>query len=226
MKGLNPLAGLIGRSPFKPMQQHMAAVERCAEALLRYFEAHAAGDAAGQAAAEKEVFDLEGEADAIKNSIRAHLPKGLFMPVDRRDLLDMLHAQDSIADTAQDIAGILSLRKMATPGCLQGLLVPFVQRNLEAVRACRRVINELDELVEMGFKGRAVDQVEAMVEAVCRIESETDDMGMELTRVLFQNEAQLRPVDAVFWYRLFDQIGDIADFSQDVGDRLRLLIAR
>ena len=225
MKGSNPIAGLFGRSPFKPMQEHVRVVEQCVEQLIPFFEALAAGDAVALGEARSKVFALEKQADEVKNRIRAHLPKGLFMPVDRRDLLDMLHAQDSIADTAQDVAELLALRSMVVPDFIGDRLIPYVSRNLDAVRHCREVINELDELVEMGFKGRAADRVEAMVVELSRVESDTDRMGLELTRKLFENEDSIKPVDVMFWYQLIEWIGDIGDYAEDVGDRLRLLIA-
>ena len=101
MFGSNPIAGLFGRSPFQPTQQHMEAVEKCAAEVIPLFEALLAADGEAVAERKRRIFSLEHEADEIKNQIRAHLPKSFFMPVDRRDLLDLLHAQDSIADTAQ-----------------------------------------------------------------------------------------------------------------------------
>jgi len=225
MKGSNPIAGLFGKSPFKPMQEHVRVVEECVGHLIPLFEALAAEDRAALNESRQRIFDLEQKADDVKNSIRAHLPKGLFMPVDRRDLLDMLHAQDSIADTAQDVAGLLSIRRMVVPEFIGALLIPYVQRNLDAVGHCRKVINELDELVELGFKGRAAERVEAMVGELGRVESDTDRMGVELTEKLFANEDSLKPVDVMFWFQLIEWIGDIADYAEDVGDRLRLLIA-
>ena len=225
MKGINPIAGLFGRSPFKPMQQHVELVEKCAKGLVPFLEALVARDRDAMEAARQRVFDLEDEADQVKNNIRAHLPKSLFMPVDRRDLLDMLHAQDSIADTAQDIAELLTTRNMEAPEFIKAILIPYVQRNLDAVKLCRVVINELDELVEMGFKGRAADRVEAMVRELGKVESDTDRIGKEFTLKLFENEDSMKPVDVMFWYQLIEWIGDIADYAEDVGDRLRLLIA-
>ncbi|MFH0944816.1 MAG: TIGR00153 family protein [Planctomycetota bacterium] len=225
MKGINPIASLFGRSPFKPMQEHVEVVEECAKGLIPFFEALVAGDDKGMETARKRVSDLEEQADQVKNQIRAHLPKSLFMPVDRRDLLDMLHAQDSIADSAQDVAELLTTRKMDAPDFMRAILIPYVQRNLDAVRLCRVVINELDELVEMGFKGRAADRVERMVSDLGAVESDTDRLGKEFTLKLFENEDSMKPVDVMFWYQLIEWIGDIADYAEDVGDRLRLLIA-
>jgi len=226
MRTTSPIAGLFGKSPFKPMQEHMKAVEECVTQTVSLFEALRDGDQERLLAAKDEIFELEQQADDIKNEIRSRLPKGLFMPVDRRDLLDLLNAQDSIADTAQDVAGLLVLRDMKVPDALKGQILPYVQRTLDAVIKCAEVINELDELVEAGFRGRAGDRVEEMVDALNAIEAETDDIGMDLTRTLFEHEDEMKPLSVIFWYEQIQLIGDIADYAEDVGDRLRLLIAR
>lgn len=226
MFGTNPIGGLFGKSPFRPTQEHMKAVEKCVEEIIPLFEALLVGDREQALIHKDRVFELEHEADDIKNQIRKHLPKSLFMPVDRRDLLDLLHAQDSIADTAQDVAGLVTLRPLEIPPVFRDQLLPYVQRTLDAVHQCQEVIGLLDELLETGFRGRQVDQVEEKVEKLSAIESETDDQGMALTRLLYENEEGMSPGTFVLWYELFHRIGDIADYAEDVGDRLRLLVAR
>ncbi len=226
MRTTNPLGRLFGRSPFRPVQEHMEVVQQCVERVLPLFEALRDHDQEALLRHKQQIFDLENQADELKNGIRSHLPKSLFMPVDRRDLLDLLNAQDSIADVCQDIAGLLSVRDMEIPESLKDGLFPFIHSNLEATRQCRKVISELDELLEMGFRGRRVDRVIEMIEDLGRIETETDRHEMKLTEKLFQHEDEMKPLSVVFWYELFRLIADIADYAEDVGDRLRLLIAR
>jgi hypothetical protein len=203
----------------------MKAVESCAAEVIPLFEALAAGDTEALLQSKKRIFELENQADDVKNGIRSQLPRSLFMPVDRRDLLDLLSAQDSIADTCQDIAGLLVLRKMAVPAPFEDKLARYVSRNVDAARQCKKVIGELDELVEMGFRGKQVDRVLEMIEELGKIETETDDMGMQLTEILFAHEEEMKPLSVIFWYELLQLIGDVADYAEDVGDRLRLLIA-
>jgi len=148
------------------------------------------------------------------------------MPVDRRDLLEVLQMQDSIADTAQDIAGLLVERPMEIPEPMQELLMVMTRRCVDACDQSAKIIEELDELLEMGFRGRQVDRVEAMVDELGRIEDETDEQGLALTKILFQHEDEMKPVSVMMWYQLIEWIGDLADYSEKVGDRLRLLIAR
>lgn len=226
MKGTNPIASLFAHSPFKPVQKHMAVVAECVAEVPALFEALIANDQAGIEKSKDFIFTKEHEADAIKNDLRAHLPKSVFMPVDRRDLLDLLGMQDSIADTAQDIAGLLVERDMQVPPGMADDLRALVARCVDAVNQAGVVIAELDELVETGFGGREAETVTGMIEKLNLIEDDTDKLGMALSKALFAQEDSLKPVAVIFWYELIQWIGDLADYAEKVGDRLRLLIAR
>ncbi|MDH3579463.1 MAG: TIGR00153 family protein [Hyphomicrobiales bacterium] len=221
-----PFASLFGRSPFKPMQEHMRVVRKCAAQVTKLFEALCKGDQKKVEAVKERIFELENEADAIKNELRAHLPKSLFMPVDRRDLLEVLDLQDSIADTAQDIAGLLVERKMEVAEGMDQPLLIMVRRCVDACDQASRIIERLDELVETGFRGPESEAVIEMVEQLNKIESDTDQMGLELARSLFVHEDKMNPVSVVFWYDLIRMIGELADYAEKVGNRLRLLLAR
>jgi len=219
-------ASLFGHSPFKPMQEHIGIVLECASEVPSLFEALCEGDQEKIAAVKERIFQLEEKADGVKNELRAHLPKSLLLPVDRRDLLEVLDLQDSIADSAQDIAGLLMERPMEVPPELKEPLLALTRRCVDACDQSAQIINELDELVATGFRGRESDRVSEMVDELNRIENDTDNMGMELTRRLFALEDKMKPVSVIFWYHLIQWIGDLADYAEKVGNRLRLLMAR
>ena len=220
------LAGLFGRSPFKPMQEHMRTVKKCSAQVNKLFEALCDGDQKKVEAVKERIFALENEADVIKNQLRSQLPKSLFMPVDRRDLLEVLDLQDNIADTAQDIAGLLVARKMEVAEGMRQPLLNLVRRCVDACDQASRIIERLDELVETGFRGPESESVIEMVEQLNNIESDTDQMGLELTQSLFAHEDDMNPVSVVFWHDLIEMIGELADYAEKVGNRLRLLLAR
>ena len=226
MRTTNPMTSLFGRSPFKPLQVHMQAVSDCVAEVSPLFQALIDGNRSALEAQKEKIFDKEGRADVLKNDLRSRLPKSLLMPVDRRDLLEVLGLQDAIADTAQDIAGLLLERDMEVPAGMEGPLMELVKRCVDGCELAHGIIRELDELVETGFRGQEVTRVEEMVERLNTIEDDTDQMGMMLTRTLFAQEDQLKPVSVMFWYQLIQWIGDLADYSEKVGDRMRLLIAR
>ncbi|PIE43504.1 MAG: TIGR00153 family protein [Gammaproteobacteria bacterium] len=226
MRATNTIASLLGSSPFKPMQAHMRIVKECVEEVPKMFDALIAKDMEAVGKCKDVIFAKENEADKLKNDLRAHLPKSLFMPVDRRDLLEILELQDSIANTAQDIAGLLMERDMTVPEGMEEPLAKFVNRCNDACSHAAMVIEELDELIEIGFRGREAGKVEEMVAKLNSVEDETDHMGMALARTLFAKEDDMKPVSVMFWYQLLLWIGDLADYSEKVGDRMRLLIAR
>ena len=113
---------LFGKSPFKALQTHMREVVDCARDVRPLIQALADSDQAEVDKIKNRIFGHEAKADEIKNELRLHLPKSLFMPVDRRDLLEILHLQDTIANRAQDIAGLLFERKMTIPPFMQELI--------------------------------------------------------------------------------------------------------
>jgi len=226
MPTTTPFANLFGQSPFKALQRHMRVVLDCMREVPPLFEAVAAGDQERVRTLKDKIFELENDADTIKNELRSNLPKSLFMPVDRRDLLEVLQMQDSIADTAQDVAGLLVERPMGLPEFLKEPLMTLAERCVDACEHSGKIIEELDELLATGFRGREATRVEEMVEELNRIEEETDQLGLELTRRLFQHEDELKPVSVMMWYQLIQWVGDLADYAEKVGDRLRLLIAR
>ncbi len=226
MRTTNPIASLLGSSPFKPLQAHMRIVNECAGEVPALFDALIKGDDTALKAQKDKIFSKEDEADVLKHDLKAHLPKSLFMPVDRRDLLELLDLQDNIANTAQDIAGMMMERDMSVPPGMAEPLVAFVQRCIDTCNGSAAIIGELDELIEAGFAGRDASRVSELAEQLNSLEDETDEMGIALSRTLFQMEDDLKPVSVIFWYQMLQWIGDLADYAEKVGDRMRLLIAR
>ena len=222
----NPFVSLFGRSPIGPMQQHIAKAHECAANLVPFFEAVIAQDWAEVARVQEEMVRLEKEADKLKKSVRLNLPKSLFLPVPRSDLLELLSVQDKVANKAKDIAGLMLGREMAIPGELQPLVRAFVQRTVDASAQALKAMNELDELLETGFGGREAKLVETLVEELDGIEDDTDRLQIEVRRALFKLEKDMPAVDVMFLYQIIDWVGDVADRAQRVGNRLEQLLAR
>lgn len=216
---------LVGRSPIRPMQEHMTAAVECARQIVPLMAAMAAGDDEEIRARRAEVDRLEHQADEIKNDIRGNMPRRLMMAMERRDLLDILDSQDSIADVTQDIAELADQRRMHLPSELVAPFTALAERTVAACEQGKRVIDELDELVETGFGDREVARVGEMISELGRIESETDALLDTACRTLFGMEEELG-VATVYWHQLLLWTADLADYAERVGNRLRLLIAQ
>ncbi len=221
---MSMIADLFGHSPIRPMQKHMKASIECARATAPLVEAMIAGDLDRMRSCREEIDQLEHKADALKNDIRAHLPKRLFMAIERRDMLEILDYQDSIADRAQDLAELADMRGMTIPVSLQEPVRSLIQAVIATCEQASDVVNELDELVETGFRGREVDRVEEMITVLGKLESESDRHGETALRALFAIEKEIG-LDTFFWYEWLGWAEKMADFAEKVGNRLRLLIA-
>lgn len=223
---LNPFVSLFGRSPIGPMQQHIAKAYECASNLVPFFEAIISEDWERVEQVQQEMVRLEKEADKLKRDVRVHLPKSLFLPVPRSDLLELLSVQDKVANRAKDIAGLMLGRQMSIPEPLQPIIRTYVQRTVDACEQALKAMNELDEILETGFGNREVRRVTEMIEVLEDIEHDTDRIQIEVRRNLFKIEKTLHPVDVMFMYTVIEWIGDVADRAERVGNRLEQLLAR
>jgi predicted phosphate transport protein (TIGR00153 family) len=226
MAGKNPLSGLLGRSPIGPIQEHMENVDRTAALLPALFGAAAAGDWATAADLDKQIAAAEAAADKLKHSIRRHLPKSLFMPVPRADLLELVASQDRIATTAQKISATVVWRKQRFPAQVQTGVDELAVASAATSQQALIAIQELDELLEVGFTGAEVKRVEAMLRELSRMERRAQRLTGSLRSALLPLEAGLPPVDAVFCYETVSGLGALADNAKAVGDRLQILLAR
>ena len=208
-----------------PLEKHVDIAYRCAKQLNGFFKATIAGEWDKAAEYRNAIEALEHEADDLKKEIRMHLPKSLFMPVPRQDLLELLLVQDKIANRTKDISGLVMGRKLQIPAPIAKDFLTFVNRNVDAAKQARKSVRELDELFTSGFRGAEVSLVESLIEELDRIETETDDLEAGLRTSLFKIEDSLKPVTAIFLYQVIELTGEIADMAERVGRRLELLLS-
>ncbi len=221
----NMLANIFGSSPVFPLEKHVGIAYCCAKELRGFFAAAVSGDWDKAAAVRRKIEKFEHEADDLKKEIRLNLPKSLFMPVPRQDLLELLLVQDMIANRTKDVSGIVFGRRMQIPAEIAQQFLEFVDRNVDAAKQARKSVRELDELFTAGFRGAEAALVEGMIEKLDQIETETDDMQAALRSALFEIESTLDPIDAIFMYQVIELTGEIADMAERVGRRLELLLS-
>jgi len=221
----NVLANIFGSSPVRPLEKHIGIAFSCAKQLNAFFAAAIKGDWEKATAVRGEIERLEHKADDLKKEIRLGLPKSLFMPVPREDLLELLLVQDKIANRTKDVSGIVLGRRLPIPADIADQFLDFVDRNVDAAKQARKSVRELDELFTAGFRGAEVALVTALIDKLDQIETDTDDKQAALRGSVYAIEETLNPVDAVFLYQVIELTGEIADMAERVGRRLELLLS-
>jgi len=204
----------------------MKVADQAAQLLSPFVQATIDGKWEKAAKVYKKILDAEREADQMKRSIRRNLPKSLFLPVPRSDLLELVTTQDHVANCAKDVSGIITGRQMQFPEKMQKGIMEFIDACGATSSQALASIQQLDELLEIGFTGRGVKLVEDMLKELDKLEGRTDRQAIALRAKLFKLEAKLPPVDVMFYYQIIGVIGGVADAAERVGDRLQILIAR
>ncbi|KGJ92422.1 TIGR00153 family protein [Thalassotalea sp. ND16A] len=222
----NTILGVFAKSPLKPLEQHIRKVNECAALLPSFFNACTNNNWLEAEKIRKEISNIERQADIMKRDIRSELPGGIFMPVQRTDVLELVSQQDKIANKAKDIGGRILGRKLVIPASLAADFNKYLTRCIDAIKQAADAINELDDLLETGFRGREVDLVEKMINELAAIEDDTDVMQITLRRDLMSIEADMNPVDVMFLYQIIEWVGDLADLAERVGARLEIMLAR
>lgn len=216
---------LLGGSPFPPMKKHMKLSAKCVEQIPVMLEALFDKEEEDLLTARNKVFELESEADMIFDNLSSNLSQSKFLPVHRHDLLGVLRKQESIADTAQDIAGLLSTHLDVSDELREPLLT-LTNKSVETVHRALEVIKSLDALVMTGFKGPDVDHVYELIDGVAKSEDGADMLGIDLVNNLYKHHQGKDPVSTIFTYQLIRWLGELADHAELVASHMRLLIAR
>jgi predicted phosphate transport protein (TIGR00153 family) len=203
----------------------MQKADEAAQALPAFFKATQRGDWTAARELQKEISRHEHQADKLKHAVRNHLPKRLFMPVARNDLIDLVTTLDRVANLSKDISGLMLGRKMVIPKPLQEQFQDYLETCVAVSGQAKLAIDSLDEVFEVGFSRRKINNVNSIIKRISKLEQKTDKLQVKLRAELFKIESDLPPVDVMFLYKIIDLVGDLADYSERTGNRLQTLIS-
>ena len=219
------IASFFAKSPFILLQNHMEKVLECIKELPKLFDIMFLADEDKIKNFSNKISKLEHEADLTKNDIRNHLPKGLFMPIDKSTLLNILSLQDSFADKAEDIAGLISLRKFEQLEILQDEFLFFCDKNIQTFYLASDVIKELDNLLESSFGGIEAEKVKDMIEDLAYQEHEIDRLQYKLLKKLYNlKEGDISFFSFQLWIILIREVSAISDIAEKLGNQIRMIL--
>ena len=220
------ITSLFGKSPIAPLQKHMKQAHSCLKDFAVFAKAANAHDWEKAETIRTSINNKEEKADKLKKKLRMNLPSTFMMPFSRRDLLDVLLIQDSIANITKDLVGLMMTRRMVFPEEIAVDFIKLTELCIKTSGAALVAINELDELLETAFSNRQRKIVSKMIKTVNELEHETDDAQNDIRNKLFALESELPPVDVMFYYRAIEWLGKTADAAQKVGSRFEVMLTK
>ncbi len=220
-----PLANLLARNPLPKVGDLMGEVIRTSDRVQDLIALLGEGDQKGVERLAKEISTMEGKADDAKNAARSKMPVRLLMPVDRRDVLKLISEIDGIADCAEDVGVLLTIRPLTVPEGMKPVLDLFVERVLDTIKEAAKLIDLIDDLVESGFAGPPAERVLEQSAILGRAEHEADKLQDQCAKALFKAEDSMPPTAVFMWTKVLNKIGDMANHAENVGDQFRLFVA-
>ena len=218
------IARLFGKSPFSPLQSHMKKVGGCIKKLTEIFQEIENKNFDKIETLVLELSSLEHEADLTKNDIRNHLPKSLFLPIDRGQFLEILAIQDTIADKAEEIGNLLMLCPRNSLKVFTPIFQEFFQKNLETFWDARLIIKEFDELLESSFGGAEAAKVKTMVDQTAYKEHQADVLKTAVRKEFFNLADTLTPSAFYLWANLIDEVGSISHISEKLAHHIGMIL--
>lgn len=218
------ILNLFARSPFAPLQSHMEKVSECVHKIPLLFEAMQKSDFSELEKIANRIAELEHQADITKNDIRNHLHKNIYLPIDRGNLLEILSIQDSIADIAEDIAVLTTLKQLEMLPSFRDEFKEFLARNIHAFDSARDIIKEMHDLLESSFGGYEAEKVRAMVNQVAFQEHEVDLIQRKLLKNLFKSENEMSYGSFHLWQKISSGVASISNLSEKLANRVRMTL--
>ncbi len=218
------IARLFGQSPFAPLQTHMNKVGSCVEKLTVLIASLASADMKTIQKLSTELSELEHEADLTKNDIRNHLPKSIFLPIDRGQFLEILAVQDSIADRTEEVGILLTLHPLENYPILAPAFTEFYGLALETFNSSLKIMREVVELIESSFGGIEAEKVKTMVEETAYKEHRAILAKHALLKQVFASGNSLAPPAFYLWMKVSEAISNIAEASERLANRIRMIL--
>lgn len=221
---MRTFAKLFAKSPFAALQKHMQDVNECVIKVKEIFDALEQSDEKSVAKISKDLSKQESRADTTKNELRNHLPSGLFMPISKSALLEILSLQDDIADDCEDIGVLLTLKNLTLNDIFKDDFKNFLNKSIETYERVKIIIDDFNNLLETSFTGREADKVKSMINEVALKEHETDLAQRVLLKNIFNNEDHFTYGEFQLWLSILKEIRSLSNTSEKLAHRIRNLL--
>jgi len=166
-------------------------------------------------AAFDEVHKAESKADDLRSEIEVMMYSKSLFPESRGDILGLLETMDKVPNQAESAVRMIWNQHVNIPET-------FAPKILQLVDVCCRTVDAMVESVEKLFS--EFTNAAVVVGKIDELESEADRIEESLIEKLFSD-----PVDSIqtiIFRDFIKSVVQISDRAENVGDRIRLIVAK
>ena len=161
------------------------------------------------------VHAAEGRADDIRRSLVDMMYTQALFPESRGDILGLIEAMDKVPNHTEESVRMILNQHIELPQGLCSRLLRLVEVSCESVRT---MIEGVDQLFGSFLEASVT------VGKIDKLESEADAIEAELTDSIFSGGHS--DLQKILLRDLVEHIAGIADRAENVGDRIRLIVAK
>ena len=125
-----------------------------------------------------------------------------------------------MADTAEDVCKVLTIRKLPFPDDIKEDFDKFVELNINACAICASIINQLDQLIEAGFGGTEAERIRGLARDAAFAEHQADVVQMSLLKKLYAHDVDFSIGEFHLWMRFSRVLGRLSNISENLADRV------
>jgi len=169
-----------------------------------------------------ELCQAEEHADAIKRNMRNHLPRGLFMAVDKPQFLSYLSKQDNILDAGQDSLDWLSMRELDIDEHFQKELIDLILEITKIVTLLEPALRGTVDLINGDETDR--EQTKAMYRDVRQQHAHITRRCHALTADIYNTEMNFKDIYQLIHF--VERLQAMSHNTENCIDILRAMIAK
>ncbi len=223
---IQTIMGLFAKSPFKPLNEHAEKVKLTVLKMDEDVRAYVDRDVPRVEQLYQAISALEHDADKVKHFIRQNLPSKVMMPVDRTDILSFLKQQDDIANSAEFVAQMLSMKMVKMPREVKIAILKLEDAVLSTVEEHVSAANKIITMLDTAFSSKNVNEVQEIINKVDTQKHNVDILRLAAMKVIYAHEKELGPVGVYHLIEIVKELGWVAEHAESSSNRLRLMTAR
>ena len=178
------------------------------EAVEFYLE----GDKESCESKTRNVEEMETKADEAEREVEKTLYEGMYLPLFREDLLDLMELIDDVADEAEKVADFLSIENPEIPSKWNEKIREIMEKDILAFNLFQESFMLLYEDTQKAFSHS---------HRVKKVEKEVDRLQDDLNREIFQSNLEL--AHKIQLRDLVIRMGFISDSSENAADKISMI---
>ena len=214
----------LKEEPYRLLVEHVYTVKKCVNNLKSLGEVYSKGDFKTAKELAKKMSELEDEADNIRKEAVSKIPKSIFMPISKHNILLLLRGLDKMAHNIEYGTTLLIARDSPMSDTMAKKFLNHLNFVVGSVEALDEAVLGVYKMLkgERGKKDTA--EIIAKVQEVIQNERRADEIHTEIIRYLYGCEGKKESLAIIHLLRAIEHIDKIANLAERTGIRLVSII--